>query len=131
MDELGASAEDAALLTSLLVAAGLPEAIDAAFIDESMVAEILGDHAERLRCLLMKAKARARPMVAAWVKRGTRPVVGGGVRRSGCDTRPTSSAESPPGPGDSRVGRASEGGGQAGSRYPVRSSSYGFCPPVF
>ena len=69
--ELDAPQPDRDLVTAACIEAEIDEAIDVAFFDSSMVAEILGVHADRLGGLLMEGVRRAKPMVAGWARAGT------------------------------------------------------------
>ena len=59
--ELDAPQPDRDLVIAMCIEAELDEAIDVAFVDSSMVADILGAHAERLGGLLLEGARRASP----------------------------------------------------------------------
>ena len=64
-------------LGGILAGHGLKEAIDLAYVEESMMEEILGGRVE-LAELLRAAVAHARPLIGGWVRAVTRFKVGAG-----------------------------------------------------
>ena len=71
------SREELDALCGILVGHGVSEAIDIAYIEESMVEDILGGRME-LAELLRAAVAYARPLIGGWVRAVTRFKVGAG-----------------------------------------------------
>ena len=93
-------AEELLKLGTVLTGQGFMQAIDIAYVEESMFEDILGERTE-LAEVLRAAVAEARPLIGGWVCAVTRFKVGsGGVVSEGGLEFGQASPEGGPGPGE-------------------------------